>query len=189
MECEDGKPCGKMHVYALILDKSVAAEKWFRDVNPDYKEGNECLYVGRTEGHVPKCRASAHQYCKTGAWKGKKFMCYCSGEGAWAACSLGSRGSSKVDKFNKYLLRKRLFRRVNPQDDRESNKKAEEDLALSLRKRGFGVWAGHLDSKSGGALGKGDNSTPGTGKPSNPVPTAGNNPGTEEAPDWLNDVI
>ncbi len=189
LECEDGKPCGKMHVYALILDQSIASQQWFIDVNPNYEEGKECLYVGRTEKHVPKCRASAHQYCKTGSWKGKKFFCYCTGEGTRVACSLGSRGSSKVDKFNRYQLRKKLFRRVNPQEDTEANKKAEEDLALSLRKRGFGVWAGHLDAKSGGGLDEVGNSTPGPGAKSDPGPTAGLDPGIEDAPDWLNDVI
>ena len=93
-----------------------------------------------------------------------------------------------MDKWNKYLLRKRLFRRVNPQEDVVANKKAEEDLAISLRKRGFGVWAGHLDGKSGGGLDEGGNITPGPVAKSDPGPT-GLDPGIEEAPNWLNDVI
>jgi len=189
LECEDGKPCGKMHVYALILDKSIASEQWFIDVNPNYKEGNECFYVGRTEKHVPKCRASAHQFCKTGSWKGKKFFCYCTGEGTRVECSLGSRGSSKVGKWNSYQLRKKLFRRVNPQEDVAANKKAEEDLTISLRKRGFGVWAGHLDGKSGGGLDEGGSLKPGPDGGTSHEPNAGLEQGIEKAPDWLIDVI
>ena len=152
IECEDGKPCGKMHVYALSLNESIADQKWFKLVNPNYRVGSECFYVGRTERHLPKCRASAHQHCKSGSWDGKGYLCYCSGEGKSISCTRGSRGSSKVDRFNTFLLRKKLFRKENPQEDRDSNKRAEQDLADNLRKQGFGVWAGHLDSKGGGML-------------------------------------
>jgi hypothetical protein len=139
-----------MHIYALSLDVSIADQEWFKQVNPNYRPGSECFYVGRTERHLPKCRASAHQHCKVGKWNGKEYLCYCSGKGERMSCGYGSRGSSKVDRFNKFLLRKKLFRLKNPQEDRDSNKRAEQDLADSLRKQGYGVWAGHLDSKARG---------------------------------------
>ncbi len=141
-----------MHVYALCLDVSIADQEWFKQVNPNYRPGAECFYVGRTERHLPKCRASAHQHCKPGSWKGKEYLCYCSGEGEGISCGIGSRGSSKVDRFNTFLLRKKLFRKENPQEDRDSNKRAEQDLADNLRKQGFGVWAGHLDTNAGSLL-------------------------------------
>lgn len=46
-----------------------------------------------------------------------------------------------------YLL-KSLYRKINPQFDSETNQSVEDELAKDLRKRGFGVWAGHLDQSS-----------------------------------------
>ena len=139
MECEKGKPCGKYHIYVLTLQSEVASRDWFLEANPDYVDGRECLYVGMTS-HLPKCRASQHQFCHVGNWEGKEYICYCSGKGELKACSIGTRGSGKIGKYNKYLLRKKLFRRHNPQNDQQSSKQAEESLAGALRRMGYGVW-------------------------------------------------
>lgn len=146
--CKRGRPCGKSHVYALILDLDILDNDWFREANPDYIDGKSCFYVGRTSKHVPKCRASGHQYCKVGKWKGKKFQCYCNGKGALVECTYGSRASPKVDRYNTYRLRGGLFKKYNPQEDVDANKQAEKDLAKDLRSKGYGVWAGHLDSRA-----------------------------------------
>jgi hypothetical protein len=146
-ECKRGRPCGKPHVYALELTPDVMDVDRFREVNPDYIDGSPCFYVGRTSRHVPKCRASGHQYCKVGKWKGKKYLCYCNGQGERIKCTRGSRASSKVDSYNTYYLRASLFKDRNPQADVDANVQAEKDLAIDLRSKGYGVWAGHLDSK------------------------------------------
>ena len=145
-QCKRGKPCGKKHVYALELDPAILKETWFRELNPDYVEGKACVYVGRTSRHVPRCRASGHQHCKRGAWKGETYLCYCKGKGERISCTLGSRGAiKKVDKYNTCGLKKNLFRRYNPQENERDNKGMERFLANHLRARGHGVYAGHLD--------------------------------------------
>ena len=145
-QCKKGKPCGKMHVYALELDKAILEEPWFKELNPDYEEGKACVYVGRTERHLPKCRASGHQHCKPGAWEEETYLCYCGGEGKRISCTLGSRSArGGIDKYNTYGLKKNLFRRYNPQESREDNNGMERFLAKNLRSKGYGVTAGHLD--------------------------------------------
>ena len=139
-QCKRGKPCGKRHVYALELDKKIAKQSWFMEDNPDYVEGMDCLYVGMT-GHLPKCRASAHQFCKRGDWKDKKFICYCKGKGERRLCTLGSRSArNRVDKYNTFYLKKNLFRRYNPQENQADSRGMELFLTNHLRAKGYGVY-------------------------------------------------
>ena len=139
MECKMGEPCGKHHIYALTLHNDVTSHDWFIEANPNYVDGNECLYVGMTS-HLPKCRASQHQFCHVGDWEGKKYSCYCGEKLEKKACSIGTRGSGKIRKYNTYLLRKKLFRQHNPQIDKQASEDAESSLAEDLRKLGYGVW-------------------------------------------------
>ena len=152
-ECKKGEPCKKPHVYALELRKEILQKGWFTDANPDYVKGKMCLYVGET-GHLPKCRASAHQFCKrkAKAWEGKKYRCYCDSEEGWKSCTKFSRGAKdKVARHNKFTLRPKLFKRIrdkdgnnlgNPIQDPGKRKEQEERLALHLRSLGYGVWYG-----------------------------------------------
>ena len=152
-ECRKGKPCGKAHVYALELDRSILRGGWFSEANPDYIEGRLCLYVGET-GHLPKCRASAHQHCKKkgGAWEGKTYFCYCGGMGRRIDCTKGSKGAKeRVAKHNKFTLIPKLFKEIededgnklgNPIQKNEDRKKREESLAKHLKSLGYGVWYG-----------------------------------------------
>ena len=140
-QCKRGKPCGKMHVYALELDKAILGEPWFRKMNPDYEVGKVCVYVGRTERHLPKCRASGHQHCKRGAWEEETYLCYCKGKGKRISCTLGSRAARKrVDKYNTCYLKKNLFRRYNPQENQADSRGMELFLAKHLRSKGYGVY-------------------------------------------------
>ena len=139
MDCKKGAPCRKRHVYVLLLKDSITRCKWFVEANPDYIEGMDCLYVGMT-GHLPKCRASQHQFCYSGRWKGKKYLCYCDGDIESKACSLTTKGSPKVRNYNTYFLKGKLFKRYNPQINKQSSKEAEKSLAEDLRKKGYGVW-------------------------------------------------
>jgi hypothetical protein len=152
-QCKKGKPCGKRHVYALDLDKAVLEEPWFRKMNPDYEDGKDCVYVGMT-GHLPKCRASAHQLCKRGAWSDKKFICYCEGKGKRISCTLGSRAARKrVDKYNTCYLKKNLFRRYNPQENQADSRGMELFLAKHLRSKGYGVYVDEDKEEEGSEAG------------------------------------
>lgn len=132
----------------LELTPEVLESRDFQRVNPDYVEGSPCLYVGETS-HLPKCRASAHTHCKPGDWRGKEYTCYCEdGRARKTECTLGSRGSKTVDDFNTGRLPAKLFRGRNPQQNRTAGREAELQLALELREKGCGVWAGHHDKKS-----------------------------------------
>ena len=144
-ECREGEPCGHYHVYAMELRQEVLERGWFADANEGYKRGMPCLYIGRTK-HLPKCRASQHEHCKTGGWKGKSYTCYCSGSAEQNACKISNRGSSKVKEFNTYWLRGKIFRSHNPQHSNSQNIASEKKLAEDLRSKGYGIWAGHLDA-------------------------------------------
>jgi len=147
-KCKKGSPCGGYHVYAMELDKQVIDNRSFKEVNPDYKNGMPCVYVGRT-AHHPRCRQSQHNNCKVGDWEGKVWTCYCGKKSETKnQCEIRNRSSMKVDKYMTGYMTGSLFRKYNPQIDSEQNKIAEQRLCDDLRKAGFGVWAGHLDSNS-----------------------------------------
>lgn len=143
--CKKGNPCSRRHVYAMLLEPEVLSrKKFFKDVNPDYKDGMLCLYVGKTIHH-PRCRQSMHNNCKTGAWEGETWICYCNKKPGVNACSLSTRGSGKVGKYNTGFLKPSLHKDFNPQRGPKENSDAEVALSAHLRRLGYGVWAGHLD--------------------------------------------
>ncbi len=150
-ECRKGKPCGKPHLYALELDSAILQRKWFKRVNPDYVQGMMCLYVGQT-GHLPKCRSSVHQHWVKGPWKQRKslnltYLCYCSGAMQRKKFTKNTGASPKVKPFNTCFLIGRLFKPFNPVQESEDREEKEADLAEHLRGKGYGVWAGHHDSR------------------------------------------
>ena len=61
-------------------------------------------------------------------------------------CKLSTRTSGRVGKYMTGFLLRSLYKKYNPQTDSQSNEDAEKRLAKELRDKGFGVWAGHLDS-------------------------------------------
>lgn len=107
------------NVYVVELDKKVwEARKKFRDANPHYLGKLECLYVGMTS-NTPAERFRKH---KTGH-KSKK----------------GYKISSPiVEKFG-LMLRPSLYEKFNPMT-KEKAVRMEQELAESLRKRGYAVW-------------------------------------------------
>ena len=139
--CKRGKPCGENHVYVLQLDTRIWENKSrFKEENPNYKIGMDCLYVGRT-GHLPKCRASMHVKCRKNVWSKKSFHCYCSGKKKMRKCSCYSKASEFVAEYNLYHLRGKLFKKHNPQYSRGESKKEEVELTEELRSKGYGVWS------------------------------------------------
>ena len=106
-------------VYVIELSKRVFSEsKKFREANPQFNGVLECLYVGMTS-KTPKERFQQH---KTG-YRNKK----------------GHKLSSNiVQKYGLYL-RPSLFNHINPLTRIEALN-MEEQLALELKRKGYGVW-------------------------------------------------
>lgn len=107
-------------IYVIELSKRVFTENAkFRDANPQFNGVLECLYVGMTS-KSPKERFEQH---KTGYVnkKGHKLS------------------SSIVLKYGMYL-RPSLYNHIDPLSSREEALKAEEKLALELRRKRYAVW-------------------------------------------------
>jgi len=145
--CKKGNPCSRRHVYVMELNLDVLNQTKFKDANPNYKDGMDCVYVGKTSHH-PRCRQSMHNNCKVGDWDGKSWTCYCKKKSGLNACSLATRTSGRVGKFMTGYLKPSLYKKFNPQRGSSNNSEAEEKLATNLRELGYGVWAGHLDLSS-----------------------------------------
>ena len=106
-------------VYVVELEKKVWSEsRKFRRANPHYKGRMCCLYVGMTS-HTPEERFEKH---KTG-YRNKKGV---------------KISSAIVEKYGRYL-RPSLYQRFNPMM-RDEASQMEQDLARSLKMRGYGVW-------------------------------------------------
>lgn len=108
-------------VYVIELYKRVFTENSkFRLANPQFNGVLECLYVGMTS-KTPKERIEQH---KTG---------YINKKGHNLAASI-------VHKYGSYL-RPSLYEDINMKAmTREQALKAEEKLALDLRRKGYAVW-------------------------------------------------
>ena len=127
----------------MILHQTILEKKKFRKKNPQYVEGDPCYYVGKTE-HLPRCRQSMHQnYSRDG---NMRWKCYChispgmnDYEGFWNNPSFFVLGHT-----DGYLKQMRLV----PKPTSAAAIKEEGRLAKELRSQGFGVWAGHHDSKA-----------------------------------------
>ena len=50
----------RYYVYVIELDPEVAKTKKFRENNPRYKQGKECLYVGQSS-RKPELRFEQHK--------------------------------------------------------------------------------------------------------------------------------
>ena len=138
--CKKGKPCKRRHVYIMELDHSILEKKKFRDANPKYQEGMDCLYVGKTRHH-PRCRQSMHRNCKPGDWDGKVWECYCSISNGSNLCELSNKAAPFVAGFiTGFLKKKSIYKEYNPQRGPKANQEAEEKLADDLRELGYGIW-------------------------------------------------
>jgi predicted GIY-YIG superfamily endonuclease len=107
-------------IYVIELSKRVFTENAkFRDANPQFNGVLECLYVGMTS-KSPKERFEQH---KTG---------YVNKKGHNLSASI-------VLKYGMYL-RPSLYNHIDPLSSREEALKAEEKLALELRRKRYAVW-------------------------------------------------
>lgn len=139
-KCQRGKPCGKSHLYVMIVDPMIMEKKKFRKANPDYVEGMACFYVGRTE-HVPRCRQSWHQGKERGAWR-----CYCGKAAMENKFEFKPKPAIVVKRYTEGFLKADLFREWNLVEPDEAEER-EAELAAHLRKQGYGIWVGHHDKK------------------------------------------
>jgi len=102
----------RYNIYVIELDPEVLDVRKFREANPDYVEGMNCLYVGQTAA-MPEERFEQHK-------EGYKANRY--------ARRYGRR------------LRPDLYERYNPISSRERAENMEEAIAQRLRARGYAVW-------------------------------------------------
>ena len=136
--CKLGEACKRSHVYVLQLEDVISDKKWFQKKNPDYKDGMDCLYVGKTTHH-PRCRLSMHENCKPGEWEGKTYECVCWKKKEVNYCTIRTRASAKVANYITGKMRPTLYKKWNPQRAKDAGD-AEKDLADDLRAQGYGVW-------------------------------------------------
>ncbi|EYC52110.1 hypothetical protein AZ34_14250 [Hylemonella gracilis str. Niagara R] len=104
-----GRP--RYHVYVIELSKDVLLEPLFRKSNPDYVEGQPCVYVGMT-GLDPDVRFDKHK--------------------------AGIQANSYVTKYGLRLLPD-LYEGFNPMRYEEAQAR-EVEIGIDLRSAGFGVW-------------------------------------------------
>ncbi|RCW92708.1 ribose-5-phosphate isomerase [Winogradskyella arenosi] len=108
-------------IYVVELSKRVfTANAKFRKANPHYHGVLECLYVGMTS-KTPKERFMQH---KTGH-RSKK----------------GYKIASKIVETYGTYLRPSLYNHIDPFFTRTEALKAEEQIALELRREGYAVWS------------------------------------------------
>lgn len=114
-------PTSTYKVYVIELSKKVFSENArFRNANPQFNGVLECLYVGMTS-KTPAERFKQH---KTGYISKKGY----------------NISSSIVRKYGAYL-RPSLYEQLNLKPmTRQEALKAEEKLALELRRKGYAVW-------------------------------------------------
>ena len=102
----------KYYVYVIELDPKVAEFPKFRQKNPEYLKGNECVYVGQSS-RDPTLRFEQHKE----AYKSNKYA-----------------------KVYGLKLRPDLYEQYNPIPTRKDAEAIEEMLGIGLRNRGYGVW-------------------------------------------------
>jgi|TARA_B100000315_G_C14559401_1_gene579769 predicted GIY-YIG superfamily endonuclease len=96
------------NIYVIELDKEVLEKKRFKEANPDYIEGNPCVYVGMTS-KSPEERFKQHKE--------------------------GYRASRIVKKFG-VRLKPRQYESHNPMS-RDEASEMEFEKARRLRKKGW----------------------------------------------------
>ncbi len=99
------------HVYVVELSKAVLDEPRFRKSNPNYKEGQPCVYVGMT-GLDPDVRFDKHK--------------------------AGIQANRYVTQYGLRLLPD-LYEGFNPMRYEEAQAR-EVEIGIDLRSAGFGVW-------------------------------------------------
>lgn len=102
----------KYYVYVIELDPVVADLNKFRDRNPRYIKGDNCVYVGQST-RKPSLRFEQHK-------EGYK--------------------SNKYAKQYGLKLRPDLYEKYNPIPTRKDAEEIEEMLSKDLQNRGYGVW-------------------------------------------------
>lgn len=107
-------------IYVIELSKRVySANIKFRNANPQFNGVLQCLYVGMTS-KTPKERFQQH---KTG-YRNKK----------------GHKLSAAIVENYGLYLRPSLYNHIDPFFTRDEALKAEEQIALELRREGYAVW-------------------------------------------------
>ena len=101
-------------VYVIELDPEVLTCRRFREANPDWHDGKPCVYVGST-ALTPEERFEQH---------------------------LAGHKANRYARMYGVRLLPRLYRRWLHYESRELAERAEEQRALSLRRRGYAVWYG-----------------------------------------------
>ena len=99
------------NIYVIELDREVLKKRKFREANPDYVEGNPCVYVGMTS-KSPEERFKQHKD--------------------------GHRAARFVTQFG-IRLKPRQYESHNPMS-RDEASEMEFEKARRLRKKGWGVW-------------------------------------------------
>ncbi|MEZ5277088.1 MAG: hypothetical protein R3F07_11960 [Opitutaceae bacterium] len=105
------EPKAHYRIYVIRLDDSVLELKKFRDVNPSYREGKPCYYVGMT-GKPVRERFKQH--------------------------IAGYKSSRMAKKYGKWLAKSKM-RGIGKLTYEEAVER-EPKLAEKLRQKGYGVW-------------------------------------------------
>jgi hypothetical protein len=98
----------------IELDPEVLMCRRFREANPEWHDGKPCVYVGST-ALTPEERFRQHL--------------------------AGHKANRYVRQYG-VRLRPRLYQSWQHYETRAEAERAEEQRALSLRKRGYAVWYG-----------------------------------------------
>jgi predicted GIY-YIG superfamily endonuclease len=102
---------GRYHVYVIELSKEVLYEAKFMRANPDYQSGQPCVYVGMT-GLDPDIRFDKHK--------------------------AGIQSNTYARKYGLRLMPE-IYEKFNPMPYSDAQY-MEVDMAIRLKKLGFGVW-------------------------------------------------
>ena len=139
-KCKPDEPCKRRHVYAIELKPEVRHEPKFKKQNPDYVEGKPCVYVGKTSHH-PLCRLDMHTNCGRDTWRDSTWTCICWRSLGENDCTVKTRTARKfISKHLTVHLRKKMYKKWNPQKGLVANRDAESGLAEELRRQGIGAY-------------------------------------------------
>ncbi len=105
-------PAHHHHVYVVLLDPAVATRAKFIKVNPQYKPGQPCVYVGMT-GLDPDTRFDRHK--------------------------AGIQANALVQHYGLRLMPELVDDLKQPMSYADACY-MEVDVAIRLRESGFGVW-------------------------------------------------
>jgi len=103
----------QFYVYVIDLDTLVLREKKFKNANPQYEEGNHCVYVGQSY-LKPKERFEQHKN--------------------------GIKSNKYARKYGKWVKKKNIPDK-NPHPTRAAAEKKEKEIVEILKNRGWAVWS------------------------------------------------